>query len=472
MRDVLEGRPTERVEGDVRNEFERDYGRALYSTPVRRLRDKAQVFPLEEHGSVRTRLAHSLEVSSVARSLGLHAARFVADKEGGITSEDTHNIGWIAATCGLIHDVGNPPFGHAGELAIASWFKDQLGRDEKFFELIGGRDAQKAQDFLNFEGNAQTIRLISRLQLLADENGLNFTSATFSAACKYLAPSHNFDKDNKFHERAKPGFFASEQTVIDAVRKETGTFDRRNPITYLVEAADDIVYSTVDLEDGIKKGVLDWANVEKEMNKTRLGKSIIAQTNKRIDDANDRLHPPKLRGRTKTNALAILFRTIAITEMVTAALEIFRTRYTLLMQGDYHSELLGDHDCEATHVVTVSKQDLLRPFLYSSPDILSLEIRGRTVIHELMTLFWEAAKNKTRIAIEGSLTGREPTNEYQDKLYLLFSDNYRNVFERSILRSKDVAEQFYARLQLVTDQIAGMTDTYACRLHKQLTNVA
>ena len=162
-------------EGDPRSEFDRDYGRAVFSTPVRRLQDKAQVFPLEEHDAVRTRLTHSLEVSSVARSLGEAAERQALKREGtGFTKAGC--IPTIAATCGLIHDLGNPPFGHAGELAIADWFQKREHANPGLFSDFDPKDGktkapdtQFAKDFLNFEGNAQTQRLLSRLQVLADD---------------------------------------------------------------------------------------------------------------------------------------------------------------------------------------------------------------------------------------------------------------------------------------------------------------
>jgi dGTPase len=228
-------RPTQRVEGEMRDEFERDYGRALYSTPVRRLRDKAQVFPLEPHDSVRTRLAHSLEVSSVAEGLATHAARLIAKQEH-LTDQQQRDIACIARTCGIIHDLGNPPFGHAGELAIATWFRDRLKNDNCFrgrFERELTK--QQQEDFLAFEGNAQTIRLVCHLQLLTDQLGLNFTFGTLSAASKYLAPSDAVSKHGP-HQRRKPGYFASEQKKILTLREATGTGDRRNPIAYLVEA--------------------------------------------------------------------------------------------------------------------------------------------------------------------------------------------------------------------------------------------
>ena len=153
---------------DPRSQFQRDFDRSVFSTPVKRLQDKAQVFPLEPHDAVRTRLTHSLEVSSVARGLASRSAQWLL-KQDEISGDMDRSIEAIAATCGLIHDLGNPPFGHAGEDAIRTWFK----RQESFPKLL--KDQQQTQDFLKFEGNAQSLRLVSKLQILADDSGLNLT---------------------------------------------------------------------------------------------------------------------------------------------------------------------------------------------------------------------------------------------------------------------------------------------------------
>jgi len=146
------------IDGDPRSEFDRDFGRSVFSTPVRRLQDKAQVFPLEEHDAIRTRLTHSLEVSSVARSFG-DAAERMARKRGGLDDSLIGSIPTVAATCGLIHDLGNPPFGHAGELAISDWFRKQDKANPALFAAFdprdgkrGALDTQYALDFLSFEG--------------------------------------------------------------------------------------------------------------------------------------------------------------------------------------------------------------------------------------------------------------------------------------------------------------------------------
>jgi dGTPase len=239
-----------------RTEFERDYGRTIYSAPFRRLKQKAQVFPLEGSDYVRTRLLHSQEVSSVAEDLASQLVKRIPELSK-LDCEHLDAIPLTAATCGLIHDLGNPPFGHAGELAISTWFQDRL---ETHKCLLDGLEPQQKKDFLRFEGNAHTLRIISNMRLLLDDSGLNYTCATVSAARKYLSPSHLTDETT--HSRSKPGFFFSESKIVKAVEAETGTVDSRHPLTFIVEAADDIVYSVVDIEDGVKRKVLDWHRLE------------------------------------------------------------------------------------------------------------------------------------------------------------------------------------------------------------------
>src|SRR5690349_3735609 len=200
------------ISGDHRAEFERDFDRAVFSTPVRRLQDKAQVFPLEPVDAVRTRLTHSLEVSSVARDLGSQIGSWLENRKE-ITALQAHHVSAIAATCGLIHDIGNPPFGHAGEVAIRDWFRSTQGCGCGVFEPFSTADKEglntaRAKDFLTFDGNAQTIRLLTKLQVLADQFGLNLCCGTLSAAMKYLATSDKIRKPP--HQLSKLGIFQSE----------------------------------------------------------------------------------------------------------------------------------------------------------------------------------------------------------------------------------------------------------------------
>ncbi|MGD0737818.1 MAG: dGTP triphosphohydrolase [Terracidiphilus sp.] len=451
--------------GDSRTEFERDYGRVLFSTPFRRLQDKTQVFPLEQHDSVRTRLTHSLEVSSVARSLGKLAASWMV-AEGLIDPEKLDDIQTLAATCGLLHDLGNPPFGHSGERAIQSWFaKNKLILDPLKDSPLR---SQLNNDFLLFEGNAQTIRLLSTIQLMSYEQqyteyGLNLTCASFSVASKYISASDridsNNDKSKRNHSMAKPGYFASEEEVINFVREKTGTGAARHPISYLVEACDDLVYCTGDLEDSLKKGLVGWDEVRSELLYLSDGDAVVVNvlewSEKKVN------YIQEDRGR-RDELVIQAFRTYAMNAIKHAALEIFKNRYKAIMFGQYTHELARDENCKTTRLLDAC-QAFLRSRIFPLHEVTRVEIMGRKVIHDLMDLFWEAVE----ACSEGEAEPRDKRS-FPAQIFDLISTNYRQAFERGV-RLRKLPEQ-YCRLQLVADQIAGMTDTHACSLHRQLMN--
>jgi dGTPase len=362
----------------------------------------------------------------------------------------------------LIHDLGNPPFGHAGELAISDWFKKQLEHDESFFEIFSTSDKDKrgvetqfAQDFLRFEGNAQTQRLLSRLQVLADDFGLNLTCGTLSASCKYIAQSDTTQKEGN-QPRKKHGYFASENGLIEKIRKEVGTADSRNPIAFLIEASDDIAYATVDLEDGIKKACISWDFLEREL-RHRCGSAILEQILKK---AHDKIDPAKLSGRSLDEAMSVAFRTFAIVEMSVATSKHFKEQYESIMTGTYVQELL--YQSEGGQVAKACKA-IAFEHVYSAPEVLKREIMGREIIFDLLDLYWEAAKAWTP----------EPKkfDGFNKKVYSQISSNYRKIFERNISNASNIGiPESYFRMQLVTDQIAGMTDSFAVRLHRELKN--
>ncbi|ATB30019.1 dGTP triphosphohydrolase [Melittangium boletus] len=460
LRELNGGSPSARDEQELRSEFDRDYDRAVFSTPVRRLQDKTQVFPLEPNDAVRTRLTHSLEVSTLTRGLARAVAQKLASTER-ITQEQALSIEVIATTCGLIHDVGNPPFGHAGEKAISSWFQQKLALEPGFFQEFDNHQlgSQLRNDFLEFEGNAQTLRIISKLQLLADRHGLNLTVGTLSAAMKYTAASNQTGKAAHTH---KTGYFASEQKVVDRIREETGTQAARNPIAYLVEACDDTIYATVDLEDGVKKGVITWKDLEQALPDVapEEAKDFIREQLKTaasyIDGHVQKEPELALKGRALDEAKAQHFRTVVIGKTKTAVIETFEAQYASIMSGDYSGELIADS--KANKLIKACKT-VGRNHVYSSTQTLKLEILGRRVIHDLMDIFWEGASAYTP---SGKMSG------FNEKIYNLLSRNYRTVFEQA-LRNSDLPASYH-RFQLVTDYVCGMTDTFACKLHSELTH--
>jgi len=432
-----------------RVQFERDYDRAIFSTPVRRLQDKAQVFPLEPNDAVRTRLTHSLEVSTVSRGIARAVSLWLLDNNL-IGKDMDRQIEAIAATCGLIHDLGNPPFGHSGEDAIREWFKEKSTTELRTFFT---EKKELGNDFIYFDGNAQTLRLLTKLQVLADFNGLNLTFGTLSAACKYIASSRNINKNN-YHEYSKLGYFLSENEIINRVVEKTGTLDCRNPISLLVEASDDIVYSVVDIEDGIKKRIINWEILKKELRDRisedckpvldtvfRITDKIVPNVDSSIGKASDEIH-------------ASAFRTAYIGILVNSVVEEFKDHYKSIMAGGYHDELVKK--CPANNLLKICK-DIGREVIYCGRETLKLELMGRHVIRDLMNLFWEGAKH-----YEGKFIR---TNKFEGKVLALMSDNYKMVFIHN--ENMDIT---YRRLQLVIDQVSGMTDTFSCELHRKLVN--
>ncbi len=418
---------------DFRSPFEQDYGRAVFSTPTRRLQHKAQVFPLEPIDAVRTRLTHSLEVSSVARSVTRNTIRLVKDK--ALDEDARYIIETIAATCGLLHDSGNPPFGHFGETAIRSWFKDKS-------DLLGKMPTEYSKDLESYEGNAHTIRLVSRLQVLSDFRGLNLTAGTMSALLKYTAASTEIDPSKTAPQsRKKLGYFQSERAEVERIKAETGTGNARNPIAFLVEASDDLTYLSVDLEDAVRKGIFTWGEFEAELRE---------QAPSLFDSVQEfaakcaALHV----GPEMSEAKAQYFRTIAIRFGAEAVTRCFLDNYSKIMTGEWDRELLYESD--AKQLFAAIKTFSIKR-IYSSKQTVRLEILGHNVMHDLLDLFAKAEKDPK-------------PNTFQRKMYDLMSKNYRSVYEDSLNKLPTA----YCQALLLADYICGMTDNFAIRLHRDL----
>ncbi|MDH5398315.1 MAG: dNTP triphosphohydrolase [Cyclobacteriaceae bacterium] len=456
---------------DPRSEFQRDYDRCLFSTPVRRLQDKAQVFPLEINDSVRTRLTHSLEVSNVAKGIAERIGNRLIEK-GKIAEEQKQNMVCIAGTCGLIHDLGNPPFGHSGEDSMRSWFEKKIEEDK-----IKLPDGPQKNDFLNFEGNAQTIRLVSKLQMLGDFSGLNLTSGTMATTRKYLSSSTEIDGE-KGQQYKKLGYFQSEKSLIEKVEQTTGTSGKRHPVTYMVEAADDIVYSIIDLEDALKKRVLDWEFIRKElaplipdlinMAEENVYNRAVEQgfqpRNGQTTNGDENIHKDtdfeELNGQTLSEARMSILRTSLIGHNIRYVVEEFIEKYDDIMKGKYNGELV-QHE----KIIKIIKKckEVARNIVFNSPAILKLEIMGRNIIHGLMDHFWLGIKH---YPYDDKKIKKLPFNF---KVYSLLSDNYKKVFEYKFNDLEGLSCE-YIKLQLLADYICGMTDSFAKELHREVYN--
>jgi dGTPase len=455
IRELFAGSKSDTKLGDLRTNFDRDYGRTIFSTPVRRLQDKAQVFPLVTDDFVRTRLTHSLEVSSVARGLGAWVGKWLVERNevnAQLKDETKAAVETIAATCAMLHDLGNPPFGHAGEEAINEWCKTYLDVSKLF-----PSKQQLALDFLGWNGNAQTIRLVGKLQVLSDEYGLNLTCATLSATCKYVSSSDQVRPE--VHDQSKVGYFFSENQLISAVQEATGTGQARHPITLLVEASDDIVYACVDLEDGIKKRLITWEQLAGQLlsltQNSELTKEVINDAEKKIGNS--------LKGHARDEGMVQAFRTYAIIKATIAAFDEFKKSYPQIIEGNYHGELVKQ---SSTATLIKACKTIGRKVVYECDEVLKVELTGRKVIQDLLAIFWEGAESESN-----NFNGKP----FAKKAFALMSENYRKVFQdavSNINKSEQTAGQWntYYRIQLICDYIAGMTDSFATNLHRKLTN--
>lgn len=472
VKDIGKETESQNHSSDPRSQFQRDYDRCLFSTPVRRLQDKAQVFPLESHDSVRTRLTHSLEVSNVARGIAERIGSELASKEE-IDQDQKQDIIHIASTCGLIHDLGNPPFGHAGEDAMRAWFKAKLNNDD-----ITIRDEKQKKDFLNFEGNAQTIRLISKLQMLGDFSGLNLTAGTLATARKYIASSNEIKKnDNQSFK--KLGFFQSEKDLLKDIEKATGTGNKRHPITYMVEAADDIVYAIIDLEDALKKGAITWNFLREQLKDlipdtlNKAEKNIydraLDQGFNKVDNQNNgneecRSEFEELNGQAIAEARMSILRTNLIGLNMEKAVDEFIHNYDAIMNGEYQEELVHNNE------VIKNCKKIAGKNVFQHPSILKLEIMGRNIIHDLMSHFWKGIEKFPYDEEEDGIL-KEKIYPFEFKIYTLLSDNYKTVFENHFkINDIDDDKKQYLKLQLLADYICGMTDNFAKELHKEVYN--
>ena len=305
-----------------RTDFQRDFDRIIFSAAFRRLQNKTQVFPLPGSVFVHNRLTHSLEVSSVGRSLGSAIGEFIVDQFENDLSDNSknfylHNLHNVIAAACLCHDVGNPAFGHSGENAIASYFeKNEKDLKQKFSE-------KEWADLVNFEGNANAIRVLTHQQNGKDEGGTQLTFSTLASIAKY--PCEAVAKKKGIIHRKKFGFFQNEKSTFLEIAKsvnliqecEEPTIFRRHPFVWLVEAADDICYNIIDMEDAHRLGIVstsDCENLFLELIKSE------NQNTKRVED--------KLAILTNSNERISYLRAKVINALINKSIEIYKNKHS------------------------------------------------------------------------------------------------------------------------------------------------
>lgn len=443
--------------------WERDYDRILFSTPVRRLADKTQVFPLDPHASIRTRLTHSHEVANLARGMGTYLACELEPTRA--IHQAARKLPPILAAVGLAHDLGNPPFGHQGESAIQAWFaqhsaifKPWKASPEQKEDVARLTSAMK-EDFLKFEGNAQTFRLLTRLQTVTNDRGLNLTLATLAAILKYPTASDETAKDKPAAK--KHGFFQSEADIVLKIFEHTGlSRSIRHPLTWLMEACDDIAYLILDAEDAIKKGLVSvsdlFAFMEPSAKSDPEVKKLVEFGRQKHDDHRQYgLSPSELNDSTMQ-----VFRAKTIGVMVAAVQRAFKEYYTEILMGSHSEDLIS---CSSAKVLADSLRKFDKTHAYRHKSVLALELKGYNTIFSLMDMLWEGITDRKAYAYPES----ERTSPFAKYVYNRISENYRRVFEGKTQSSKHLPIR-YREAQLLTDMISGMTDNYVLELHKEL----
>jgi dGTPase len=412
-----------------RTQFQRDYDRIIFSSPFRRMQNKTQVFPLPEHIFVHNRLTHSLEVASVGRSLGNLLSERLSVKYPD--NQLIHEIGTIVSAACLAHDLGNPPFGHSGEAAISNFFVS--GNGQKFQPKLSEGEWK---DFTHFDGNANAFRTLTHQFNGKREGGFALTYSTLASIVKYPFESVKAKKQ-------KFGYFQSDKNNYLKIAKELGIEKReddsyfRHPLVYLVEAADDICYQIMDLEDAFKLGILSYTTIKElflnfydtEKEASRL--KGINETLQTVSDKNEQIS---------------YLRAGVIGKLIYSCNRIFETHEIAVMKGDFNGSLI-DYLPAVQSGAMKNVQQLSRADIYGHRSVVEIEIAGYKIIGTLLEEF-----------VEALMTAE---NKYSQKILSLLPDQY-----------KTNEDSDYYKIQSIIDFVAGMTDVFALDLYRKIKGIS
>ncbi len=477
----------EKTISDLRNDFERDYHRILSSPSFRRLQDKTQVFPLEKNDFIRTRLTHSIEVSSFGKSLAQSVSseiiRLGLDEDFGYGEATA--IGNILSSAGLLHDIGNPPFGHFGEDTVRAWFKNNLSKikiemeNGEYKPLNSILTEQMSSDLLNFEGNAQALRVASKLHFLIDENGMNLTYGLLNTLIKYPVDSLHINKKSGDIKTKKMGYYYSEENLFWKIVSATGTYDEnrgevyRHPLTFLLEAADDIAYCTADVEDGVKKRFIKLEDILESLRQeipedTALYKNLI----KYKDYAKEMNYDdPELYA---VQRWVVEIQGILIREVVKS----FINNYSFIMDGNFKTDLFKGTEVE--NLLKMMKKLTYRK-VFMSKAIAKMEITANNIINYFLDnfidaiLYWETEREEKMSGINWKyISVLSETHRYIFTYYMqkyIESEEIKGIRNEDNRREKIFAYRLYLKILLVTDYLSGMTDSFMKTLYQQLVGI-
>mgnify|MGYP002332159050 CR=1 FL=1 len=416
---------------ETRLGFDVDFDRIIFSEAFRSLQDKTQVIPLSETDFVHTRLTHSLEVSVVGRTLGRRVGKALLEKHPNLSDlgYTFNDFGAILAAASIMHDIGNPPFGHSGEKAIGEYFK--TGKGIQYKDQLTEKEYQ---DLIDFEGNANGFKILTENRE-GINGGLRLSYATLGAFMKY--PKESLPKKPTTHIADKKyGFFQSEKEAFLDVVQDLGLKEKsteavsyyRHPLAYLVEAADDICYTIIDFEDGINLGL-----IEEEFALEYLIKLV----RNSIDTA--KYHSLKF----KKDRVSYL-RALAINTLINEAVDIFLSNEDKILQGEFDKSLLDKckYEAQINDIIKISVSKI-----YKSQEVVEKEVAGYRIIADLLNAFVSALNNYQT---------DQATN--YDKLLL-------NLLPKEFMI---VSESVYERIMAICTYVSRMSDSYAIKIHKKI----
>ncbi|MGN5956244.1 deoxyguanosinetriphosphate triphosphohydrolase [Sphingobacterium lactis] len=420
---------------DARSEFQRDYDRLIFSSPFRRLQNKTQVFPLPGAVFVHNRLTHSLEVASVGRSLGRLFYNLVKKNNPNIDEEAPflQEVGNIVSAACLSHDLGNPAFGHSGEAAISSFFTD--GKGMKYEEQVS---KEQWADLTHFEGNANALRILTHPFNGKDPKGFALTYTSLAAIVKY--PCAAIDGHIKgSHHRKKYGFFDAEKAVFEKIATELG-LERdpsnpagyvRHPLVYLVEAADDICYNIIDLEDAHHLKILSYEEVEALLIPL-CGDGDLKERLATLEDPASRVS---------------LLRAKAINTLINACANLFVDHQEEFLAGTFHKPLIEALDSDiVAHMELISKISVKK--IYNASAVVQIEIAGFKVMNALLEEFVPAYLKSNKSLFDKKVVAMIPSQFHSQQ------------------------EDTYSKIRAVLDFVSGMTDVYAVDLYRKIKGIS
>lgn len=425
-----------------RTDFQRDFDRIIFSSAFRRLQNKTQVFPLPGSVFVHNRLTHSLEVASVGRSLGSLIGDFVSKNYKNDLNETSNNFyqyqlsDVIAAAC-LCHDIGNPAFGHSGEDAIASYFE----QNEKDLKPLFNE--KEWADLVNFEGNANAIRVLTHQQQGKDEGGTQLTFSTLASIAKY--PCEAIAKQKGIIHRKKFGFFQNSKATFLEIANATGMqresdepiIHKRHPFVWLVEAADDICYSIIDMEDAHRLGIVNSRDCEDLF--IDLIKSVNPDDIKRVNDKLDIIKNP--------NERISYLRAKVINSLINKSISTYQANFDKIISGTMDTALLDIFKQESSSLTEIERFSIEK--IYNHKAVIEIENAGYNVMYELLDHF-----------IPSIILEKSERKNYDKMALKLIPKQF--VYEEGSV---------YDKVLGVLDFVSGMTDNYATDLYRKIKGI-